>query len=412
MCAVQSDWSMDSSGKSRLHARQLQSGGFSVQSSAKKLLKDRNARLRASINWALRHYRKGRPDLAIEELSRIRSVDPNNLAVAEQIARLHLEMGDPAAACRRYLLAEAAQKDPASALNNLGVLMYNFGRYSHAAAIFERAASLNISAPKVVCNWALALFRLGNAEKARMLYSDVLAACPDDDHAHYLLGIALERAGPSPETRPLMPGDVIFITPCAQVMAAHEEAESYPSRVVAVDGSTLRVAVPLSDRRRVFVPALTDLFIGRPADSAFFGMITKVRGRANSPEPVLLVDNHDQIKIHHRKFRRIRSGLSIAAAWQSADNLRFGLCSALYEIDLSAGGIRFTTSTPVDRAMSFDITFTIGFRRFLIESHPVRIRSCPDNLLDVRLKFTSLDPADQEWLNGQLQLLKTLREST
>jgi hypothetical protein len=377
----------------------------------REIFKGQTSRLRAALDWAARHYRNGRPDLAIEELRRFQASDPDNLAVAEQIARLHLDMGAPEAATRGYLTAQAAQKDPASAINNLGVLMYNYGEFERAAALFERAASLNMSAPKVICNWALALVRLGNTKKARTLYSGVLAACPGQVHAHYLLGVELERTGASPEVRALMAGDKIIITPCAQIMAADEETAAYPSRVVSIDIPVMRIAAPQSDRRRVFVPALTDIFIGRPAEAAFFGMITKVRGRADSPEPVLIVDYHDQIKIQRRRFQRMRTGLVISAAWQSRDGLKFGDCDRVIEIDLSAGGVRFSTTTHVDRSMTFQVALIIEGKRMTVDAKALRIRRERDGRRDVRVKFTSLDGKGQEWLNGQLLLLKTLRES-
>lgn len=116
-------------------------------------------------------------------LARVRN-DPRLLA-ARGVALQAMDRFDEAIASLR----QAAAADPRRALTrfNLAVTLRGSGRFADACSEYEQAYALGLRTPDLAVAWAAAALEAGDVERARTLYSQVIAHVPDHAEAQAAL---------------------------------------------------------------------------------------------------------------------------------------------------------------------------------------------------------------------------------
>jgi tetratricopeptide (TPR) repeat protein len=112
-----------------------------------------------------------------------------------------LDRDDPSTAEHLYRQALDLEPNLASALTNLGNLLYRRGHITEARAHYERALDVEPMQPEARYNLANILEDLGEIDLAIAELRRVVATAPDFADAHYNLGLVLARVGGATQAR-------------------------------------------------------------------------------------------------------------------------------------------------------------------------------------------------------------------
>jgi Flp pilus assembly protein TadD len=149
-----------------------------------------NARYRAAHGRAL--WAVGERNQALAELGVAARLDPNRQAA---YARALDIAGDRPAAVTEYEQAIAAHPDSVELHEELGQLLYRWGRYEEAASHLEQAASAHPGDARLKQELAWALDSAGEAERAEETYREVLEMAPAAAISRGLLADNLYKRG-------------------------------------------------------------------------------------------------------------------------------------------------------------------------------------------------------------------------
>lgn len=103
--------------------------------------------------------------------------------------------GDLAAALRDLARANALAPEATRPLEQLGDVAQDLGRYEEAAAHYTAYTALDDQSPRVLYKLALAHHRAQRASRAIPILRQALEMAPDQQEAHYLLGLGLADQG-------------------------------------------------------------------------------------------------------------------------------------------------------------------------------------------------------------------------
>jgi len=130
--------------------------------------------------------RAGRFDEARASFQRVTELQPDSAWGYQLLGTVYQNQGQNDAALENYKRA-LALNPTYSALSNIGTLHYAAGRYSDAAAAYEKSIELRPNQPAIHRNLGDSYRRLGDRARARAAYSralqltnDALAVNPDD----------------------------------------------------------------------------------------------------------------------------------------------------------------------------------------------------------------------------------------
>jgi tetratricopeptide (TPR) repeat protein len=111
-------------------------------------------------------------------------------------AKAAQQRGDDAVAIQKYRAMLKLAPHLAPAYNNLGMLYFNQGDYSHAAQVLEQGLKVNPDMPTASAMLGLSYAQMGESEKAEPLLEALVRANPNDDKAEMALArtlISLKR---------------------------------------------------------------------------------------------------------------------------------------------------------------------------------------------------------------------------
>ncbi|HWK44608.1 MAG TPA: tetratricopeptide repeat protein [Stellaceae bacterium] len=144
--------------------------------------------------FGLLAYETGRPDQAIELLSRAVAID-GQAEFHNDLGRAFEAAGRPADAKEHYARAATLKPDFAYPLNNLATILKNEGRFEEAAASYQAALALNPAYPEAHYNLGTVRHSQGRGEEAIEHYHQAIALNPDFAEPHYNLGTIRQSQG-------------------------------------------------------------------------------------------------------------------------------------------------------------------------------------------------------------------------
>jgi protein O-GlcNAc transferase len=121
----------------------------------------------------------GRPDSALEFLTRALALEPNFPEASYNQARLLADAGRAEEALAAYDKCLALVPRFADALNNRGVILAKLGRHDEALASYEKCLAIAPNAADTLNNRGTLLASLGRREEALASYDASLAIAPD-----------------------------------------------------------------------------------------------------------------------------------------------------------------------------------------------------------------------------------------
>jgi tetratricopeptide (TPR) repeat protein len=151
------------------------------------------------LQQALRHHRAQRLQEASAAYHRVLAIDPRQPAALQNLGLIAIERGRFAFAVELIGKAIARNPDDAGAHYNLGLALHKTKRLEEAAAAYQRAGALRPDFAEAHYNAGNVLNELGNADKAIACYRQVVAARPDFAEAHANLATALAETGRAEE---------------------------------------------------------------------------------------------------------------------------------------------------------------------------------------------------------------------
>lgn len=106
-------------------------------------------------------------------------------------AKAAQQSGDNATAIQKYRAMLKLAPHLAPAYNNLGILYFNQGDYTHAAQVLEQGLKVNPDMPTASAMLGFSYAQMGESAKAVPLLEAVLRANPNDDNAQMALARSL-----------------------------------------------------------------------------------------------------------------------------------------------------------------------------------------------------------------------------
>lgn len=121
-------------------------------------------------------YQKHNNPLAVSYYQNALQVDPQNVEIRYNLAKMYQDMGQIEEAEQEYKTVLEIDPKNVPALNNLGYLYLDdsLARYDEAAKLFTRAIEANPNLVYAVCNRGVAYEYLGEYDKARKDYQEAL----------------------------------------------------------------------------------------------------------------------------------------------------------------------------------------------------------------------------------------------
>ena len=122
---------------------------------------------------------EGQLAVAAQELEAALRVDPDNIAVLNDLGTVAI-MSDDLGAAERHL-STALAKDPTAdrVANNLGLVLARLGRYAEAAAAYRKALAIDSGFTAARFNLAISLHRLDQNRRALRELDRVAREDPD-----------------------------------------------------------------------------------------------------------------------------------------------------------------------------------------------------------------------------------------
>jgi len=140
-------------------------------------------------------YQVGRPDLALENISRSITLKPGVAAFHRYLGLAYEALGRTQDAVASYEQALRCDPEDADAHNNLGVALQRLGRPAEATACFERAVRCNPDSAEACSNLGAAYQHQGRLAEAIASFHHAARCKPDFAPVYVNLGMAYLTEG-------------------------------------------------------------------------------------------------------------------------------------------------------------------------------------------------------------------------
>ncbi|GIW21070.1 MAG: hypothetical protein KatS3mg068_0077 [Candidatus Sericytochromatia bacterium] len=151
----------------------------------------------AKINIAIINYKKGRKDLAYEQLKNIDKTyqDEDNYLLHKYLGIQELENNNIDNAIERFMKAIDINPNDADSYINLGVCFHKNNNINRAMREYEKAISIEPNNLTAMKNLALVYYEANQVDDAIDLYEKILKIDPNSSNVKKLLANAYRKAG-------------------------------------------------------------------------------------------------------------------------------------------------------------------------------------------------------------------------
>ena len=128
------------------------------------------------------------------------------------------------------------------------------------------------------------------------------------------------------------------------------------------------------------------------------GFLTKVVGRRREPIPCLIINKPDHIVAINQKREYVRLNVSLPVRFRIIDNENNNMIEEGITIDISAGGVLFSSKGEVKKGQKIEIEITLSLEKtFSCQADAIRIfEKAENNAIWVAVEYNDISEADRD----------------
>ncbi len=340
---------------------------------------------------------------ALDVIEAARRESPDELALADLAAEIHLGAGELELAVRAY--EGFLERNPSNpkALNNYACMLLEARRPKQAVENLLKAFELEESNVDIQCNLAQAFKDLGLIDEATKVCEKLLELNSNEPRPHYILELEIAESGWKPSATRFRVGKVIHLLRRNQPIW-EGAAPVYASRIEELRPDRLIVSAPEVDDILVPFPAGSRIILGYKKKKSFWGCVVEVAETPEGGRQILLTRPRRMRKVQKRKhFRILWPGLLREATLKSVpeghekpdiDD------DDVVEQDVSATGMSLLANAEVVKGSVFDLTLGSEDDELTCDGTVVRCKQISPGGFEIGLQFTGLSHEDQDRIAG------------
>lgn len=174
--------------------------------------------------------------------------------------------------------------------------------------------------------------------------------------------------------------------------------EYLPSRIEEIKEDYLYISMPM--RKGILLPMRLgqEIKVIIRYKNSTVGFLTKVVGRRREPIPCLIINKPDHIVAINQKREYVRLNVSLPVRFRIIDNENNNMIEEGITIDISAGGVLFSSKGEVKKGQKIEIEITLSLENtFSCQAHAIRIfEKEENNAIWVAVEYNDISEADRD----------------
>lgn len=159
-----------------------------------------------------------------------------------------------------------------------------------------------------------------------------------------------------------------------------QKTEYLPSRIEEIKEDYLYISMPMRKGALLLMRLGQEIKVIIRYRNNTVGFLTKIVGRRREPIPYLIINKPDRIVPVNQKREYVRLNISLPVRFRIIDDENNNTIEEGITIDISAGGMLFSTKAEVKNGQKIEMEITLALEnKFFCQAHVIRIFEKEEN---------------------------------